>query len=134
MRPVVLSPPAESDPLARELERRVFANLKKPELRRIFARMWATVVVVCRPGPSSSGEGAGHSRGTTLTLRFDYGLLTIHEGRVGRPDVTLWGTAEEILGLSFVRTFLPGVGVQVFGKGAHPRLVYRLVRILDDGS
>src|SRR5690606_16051146 len=133
MRPVVLSPPAESDPLARELERRVLANLKKPEVRRTFARMWATVVVVCRPSPASAGDG-GYSRGTTLTLRFDYGILTIHEGRVGRPDITLWGTAEEILGLSLLRTLLPGVGAQVFGKGAHRRLVYRLVRILDDGS
>src|SRR5690606_29928412 len=32
-------------------------------------------------------------------LRFDWGRLMIHEGRVGRPDVTLWGSAESILAL-----------------------------------
>lgn len=134
MRRVVLSPLAENDPLAQELERRVLAHLRKPGLLQSFVKMWATVVIVCRPDEPGRGPlAAMDGRGTTLTLRFDYGSLTIHEGRVGRPDVTVWGTAAEILSMGVFRTFLPGVGPQVFGKGAHPKLVFQLVRILDGG-
>lgn len=141
MRRVVLSPPAEKDPLAQELQRRVVANLTKPPVLRSFSRMWATVVIVCRPavnpdGAPASGDAARltlDGRGTTLTLRFDYGSLTIHEGRVGRPDITVWGTVDEILSIGLFRTFLPGVGAQMFGKAAHLRLAFRLARVLDGG-
>lgn len=135
MRRVVLSPPAAKDPLAQELERRIAWNLTRPTALRSFAKMWATVVIVCRPSATSDEtRSALADRSTTLTLRFDYGSLTIHEGRVGRPDITVWGTAAEILSIDLFRTFLPGVGPRIFGKGAHPRLAYRLARILDESG
>jgi hypothetical protein len=90
---VDLGPRADADPLAREIRRRVVANLEHGGRLRAFQRMWGTVVVVA---VLDEAFGAAH---TTLTLRFDWGRLMIHEGRVGRPDVTLWGSPAGILRL-----------------------------------
>lgn len=133
-RSIVLSIQAEKDAFAREIQRRIEANLQKPSCLRAFRKMWATVVLICRPeeGPSSaSPQVLDALRLSTLTLRFDYGELTIHEGRVGRPDITVWGTPSQILELGKLRTLLPGVGAQIFGQGTHLRLVLRLGRLLD---
>lgn len=91
---VDLGPRADADPLAREIRRRIVANLEHGGRLAAFRRMWGTVVIV-----AVSEEGGGTPTHTTLTLRFDWGRLMIHEGRVGRPDVTLWGTPEGILSL-----------------------------------
>lgn len=89
-----LGPRADANPLAREIRRRIVANLEHGGGLRAFRRMWGTIVILA-VGPESSGAPTH----TTLTLRFDWGRLMIHEGRVGRPDVTLWGSAEAILAL-----------------------------------
>lgn len=89
---VDLGPRARTDPLALEIERRLLAQPRSSLARATFERTWGTVVLVRRLPPA-----ALHLR--ELTLRFDYGRLVIHDGRVGRPDVTLWGTDEQILGL-----------------------------------
>lgn len=91
---VDLGPRADADPLAREIRRRVLTKLERGEGLGAFRRMWGTVVLV-----AVRDDSAGGTTHTTLTLRFDWGRLMIHEGRVGRPDVTLWGTPESILGL-----------------------------------
>jgi hypothetical protein len=91
---VDLGPRADADPLAREIRRRVTAKLERGEGLAAFRSMWGTVVVV-----AVGDDGAGGTSHTTLTLRFDWGRLMIHEGRVGRPDVTLWGSPDSILGL-----------------------------------
>jgi hypothetical protein len=125
---ITLSSDAERDELAREIRRRIEANLRNESRRQSFERMWATVVLIASV-PHSAGSRA---HPTTLTLRFDYGELTIHAGRVGRPDVTVSGTAAEILGLSTRRTWITNVGPEVFGGRTHPRLIWRLARLLDD--
>ena len=91
---VDLGPRADADSLAREIRRRIVANLERGGRLAAFRRMWGTVVIV-----AVSEEQGGTLTHTTLTLRFDWGRLMIHEGRVGRPDVTLWGSPEAILGL-----------------------------------
>ncbi len=122
--------------------------------------MWGTVVVVAtsgaRPGGASE-TGEELSNQTTLTLRFDWGRLMIHEGRVGRPDVTLWGPVDSILALgdgpklptarwaelmsaaASSRTLRPvwALGslvrtrrVRIYGLAANARFVWRLAGLL----
>lgn len=84
---------AERDPLALEIKRRVLAHPVGSLGERALTRMWGTVVVVRRDPPAT---------GLTLrelTLRFDYGRLVVHDGRVGRPHLSLWGTDAEVLSL-----------------------------------
>jgi hypothetical protein len=109
---VVLTLAAEKNALAREVRRRLVSNLADPALLRSFRKMWGTLIIVCREDPyHPPPEPLGNSAAGTLTLRFDYGTLTIHEGRVGRPDATLWGSAREILAYNAWRSWVPG-GVQ----------------------
>lgn len=110
---VDLGPRAQNDPLAREIRRRILRNIQLGRAERSFARMWGTVVIVRRATHTAK---AGSGRPAELTLRFDYGHLLVHGGRVGRPDVTLWGTDEEVLGLGDeVRSFDDKVGVSALG-------------------
>ncbi len=73
--------------------------------------------------------------GTSLTLRFDFGRLTIHDGIVGVPDVTLLGAERDIEDLAdarvvpFLRLPLPGK-LRIYGLALHPRLVSRVMRLL----
>jgi hypothetical protein len=151
---------AVDDPLARELRRRIVANLERGKGARAFRRMWGTVVVVATNGARQGGIVVGGEElasQTTLTLRFDWGRLMIHEGRVGRPDVTLWGPVESILALgdgprlpaarfgdllstaASSRTLRPlwalgnlvrSRSVRIYGLGVHARFVWRLARLL----
>jgi hypothetical protein len=136
-RAIYLTEAAEKVGLACELRRRITHNLEKAENQKAFARMWGTVVLVCR-GRTSEDTSPGFPSGavafrdtSSLTLRFDYGVLTIHEGRVGRPHLTLWGTEAQILSLNGLKALMPGVGFEVFGRGTHPRLAFRFGRLLD---
>ncbi len=151
---VQLGPGADTDPVAREIRRRVVANLERGRCRRAFARMWGTVVVATARSGALSEDGLPGEPETTITLRFDWGRLMIHEGRVGRPDVTLWGTADDIFALGElggdVRRKLGAVGMsdtlapmwalfalrrrpglKIYGLRLHARLVWRLARLLD---
>ncbi len=154
-----LGPRAVDDPLARELRRRITQNLERGRGAAAFRRMWGTVVIVAilpasRETPDADLDLANQ---TTLTLRFDWGRLMIHEGRVGRPDVTLWGPVESILGLADRPARLPwraserfaGLlssralsplwaftnlcsvpNLRVYGLPTKGRLVWRLARLL----
>lgn len=171
---------AQSDPLAREIRRRVIAAAARPAVQRQFARMWGTVVLLRRsefgcalgsPPPADLGSrpnlapnrephpGSSSNHGSApspeLTLRFDYGTLVIHRGRVGRPDITLFGTDEDILSLGggaseallerallgsmsvYLRALRAmslggpsGEGLRIFGRTAHPLFVARLGLLL----
>lgn len=157
---IELGPRAAQDPLACEIERRIRANLDRGVGVRSFTSMWGTLVLVCKDDAKDAATGAATDRRvaygvrpprSTLTLRFDYGHLSIHEGRVGRPDVTLWGTSEEILGLGAARSdrgassdasasFLrrarafrnvlrPGA-LRIFGRATRPRLALRFAMLI----
>lgn len=154
---VDLSPRAHRDPLSIALRARILENLRCPAVARLFSRMWGTFVVVQKL-PHQERAGSGHLRLKELTLRFDYGHLVIHGGRVGRPDVTLWGSFDEVLGIGQRLLVRPnalwggrgqrqaalvsalyavawgegreGEGLQIFGRLSHPRLVYGFARLV----
>jgi hypothetical protein len=139
---VDLAPGADHDPLAQGLAARVRAALEDAGSARLFRRMRGAVGIVADDAD------------TALTLRFDFGRLTIHEGLVGVPTVTIRGHTRSLEALSN----LPGIStggilasarsvpevlralrvdeLKVYGLMSHPRLVLRLLRLLaaDPGS
>jgi hypothetical protein len=142
--PVVdLGPGAEHDPLARSLAEIVRANVSREWQRREFARLRGSAAVVA------------DDAGTALTLRFDFGRLTIHDGVVGVPDVTIRGTTRDIEALTrlpfnsalgvplaglkddegraavlLVLRALRGGALKIYGMTFHARFVLRLLRVL----
>ena len=95
-------------------------------------------------------------RRLSATLRFDHGVLTIHDGLVGLPDITLCGDMAELRALaalgvprwatrSSVRvageqgasgawrrasSALASGELRIYGLWRHPRLALRLWRLL----
>lgn len=145
MEPTIdLAPGAEDNVLAVELAERIRENLaahrdKVADLRALRA----TVLIVA--------QDAGES----LTLRFDDGRVTVHDGSVGVPWVTFCGDADALrrlpdfpltprLRLPLLRPFsgdgrdtfwsLTGLwlrgDIKVYGLLSHPRTVFRLLRVL----
>ncbi len=140
MEPIVdLAPGAGEDSLAVLFATLVRENLGDEARRRDFARLRASIGVVA------------DDAGTALTLRFDFGKLTIHEGLVGVPTITIRGQAADIEKLaelpnqidlatltdrdSFralwkVSAALRARRLKIYGLVSHPRLVLRLLRVL----
>ncbi len=86
---IELAPGAEDNGLANMLADLVRQNLDaKPHKKNDFTALTGSVTIV-----ADDAEVA-------LTLRFDHGRLTIHDGIVGIPDVTIRGTSDTILALS----------------------------------
>ncbi|HVY45269.1 MAG TPA: hypothetical protein VHB21_05290, partial [Minicystis sp.] len=86
MEPLVdLGPGAEDNPLAVELAERIRQNLsERPAKAADFRALRGTVFVAL----SDTGE--------SITLRFDHGRLTIHEGQVGVPMLTFCGDTADL--------------------------------------
>ena len=139
MDPVVdLAPGADHDPLARQLAERVRSALAHDGVRGEFAKMRGSVGMVA------------DDVDTALTLRFDFGRLTIHEGLIGIPTVTIRGATADLEALSSLSMAGSGFGalrdasraaahvaralrsrrLKVYGLISHPRLVVRLFRVL----
>ncbi len=145
MDPIIdLAPGAEDNPLAVELAARIRTNVAAhPKKRADFRSLRGSVLVVAQ------------DEGESLTLRFDHGRLTIHDGNVGIPWVTLCADLAVLRALPdvplsrFLR--LPLVGswtgeagttarrllgqlatgeIKVYGLTAHPRTVVCLLRVL----
>lgn len=143
--PIVdLAPGAEENDLAVLFADALRHNLRtNMRARRSFAAMRATVHVVAVDTVES------------VTMRFDHGRVTLHEGTIGIPAVTLCGDREAILGLTSVPlSRWLGVPVPnplrardwaalralfrrlserkliVYGFFSHPRLVTRVLRVL----
>jgi hypothetical protein len=140
----------EENPLAGELARVLRANLLADEgspgkARRLadFRALRGAVLIVAQ------------DTGDTVTLRFDHGRLTVHDGHIGVPQLTLCGDETVLLGLCELplsrlgRLPLPslfssderarfgasmgallGEGLTIYGLLAHPRMLLRLLRIL----
>jgi hypothetical protein len=136
VKPIIdLAPGADENELATELAARVRANLeKRPKNLADFRALRATILVVA----DDTGE--------SLTLRFDHGRLTIHDGAIGIPAVTFCAARELLLGLPeapirrwlrspravwrhFVAPIASG-GLKIYGLAAHPRLVLASLRLL----
>lgn len=142
MEPVVdLAPGADHDPLARQLAERVRSALERDAARRVFLQMRGAIGIVA------------DDVDTALTLRFDFGRLTIHEGLVGVPTVTIRGATSDLEALSSLSIAGTGVGalgdttraaarvagslraqrLKIYGLISHPRLVLRFLRVLARG-
>jgi hypothetical protein len=89
MHTIELAPGAEDNGLATMLADLVRQNLEaKPHKELDFAALQGSVAIV-----ADDAEVA-------LTLRFDAGHLTIHDGIVGIPDLAIRGSSDTILALS----------------------------------
>ena len=142
MTPIIdVAPRAEDNPLAVRLASLVRDNLDRcPHKRRDFDALRGSIAVV-----------ADDTRDAT-TLRFDHGRLTVHDGIVGVPDVTVRGSEERILALPNLRvskrtgfvsldrrglqearalaSSLRSGKLRVYGLGLRLPLVVRLLRVL----
>jgi hypothetical protein len=139
--PVVdLAPGAEQDPLAQMFAGLVRDSVRDERTRREFDRLRASVGVVA------------DDSGSALTLRFDFGRLTVHEGLVGIPTVTIRGMTSDIEALAdlpfrghSVRALTDREGraalktvigalrkrrLKIYGLVLHARLVLRLLSVL----
>jgi hypothetical protein len=86
---VRLAPGAEDNGLASMLADLVRQNLEaKPHKNGDFRTLACSVAIVAEDAE------------VALTLRFHLGTLTIHDGIVGIPDVTIRGSSDTILALS----------------------------------
>ncbi|NOU29481.1 MAG: hypothetical protein HOO96_16375 [Polyangiaceae bacterium] len=142
MSTVVLSPGAEENGLACMLADLMRQNLEaKPHKLRDFRRMSGDVAIVAEDADVS------------LTLRFARGTLTILDGIVGVPKLTVRGTADVIMLLSnmpirfglplptrgdadsmdVARTVMRAMGageLHTYGMLQHPRLFLQVTRVM----
>jgi hypothetical protein len=140
---VELAPGAEENGLAKMLAELVRQNLQaKPHKQADFAALRGRVAIVADDAD------------VALTMRFQRGgRLTIHDGIVGIPDVTIRGPSEAVLALSnmplVTRLGLPIPGnreamktvrmvagamrdgtLHVYGMAFHLPLVLKLTRVM----
>lgn len=134
-----LAPGADENPLATELAGRIRAHLDTSRKKlAVFRAMRGTFLVVA--------EDTGES----LTLRFDHGRLTIHDGAIGVPGVTLCAPREVLLRLPdtrlrrillqprvFWRSLIAPVAkgeLKIYGLITSPRVVASFLRLLSPGA
>lgn len=92
MEPIVdLAPGADSSPLAAYFARRVRDALSDPKRKRSFFALKAAIFAV------------DFDSGNAVTLRFDHGRLTVHEGAIGVPSVTFGGPLRALTSLHRLR-------------------------------
>lgn len=136
MEPIVdLAPGAEENALGLELAESIRKNLADPAKRRSFAALRGAVLIVAQ------------DLGDSLTLRFDHGRLTIHDGTVGIPTITFCADLEtlrrlrdvsasrffRLLSIGSARSLIAQItrgDLQIYGLSAHPRMVVRFLRLI----
>jgi hypothetical protein len=143
---IALAPGAEENEVAVWVASRVDESLReRPDSHRDFSAIRAAVAMVAS------------DRRESVTLRFDHGYLTIHDGMLGIPDLTLCGDFAALVGLADIplsragRLPLPPLNaarrsawrttalelvsgeLKVYGMFSHPRLLMRLLRLLSMG-
>ena len=144
MEPIVdLAPGADDNALAIRFAETLRERLRAdPRRGQDFRALRASVFVVAQ------------DTGEALTLRFDHGRLTVHDGALGMPTVTFCGDQAALMllfelplvpwlrlpgRLPFqsagsdawhqVRKLLRSGELKIYGMVAHPRTVTRLVRL-----
>jgi hypothetical protein len=143
-----LAPGAEDNPVAVELAAVIRKNIgESPKKQADFRGLRGSILMVAQ------------DRGESLTLRFDLGRLTIHDGAVGVPSLTICGDYEALRKLADVPLTpwlrLPGTrpfsrkdagsfrqlvgqyfqgNIKIYGLAAHPRTFVRLLRIFSSRS
>jgi SCP-2 sterol transfer family len=135
---IELTPAAENNGLASMVASLILQNLNdKPQKRGDFAKMRGRIAVVAEDAR------------VAMTLLFSGNMLTVHDGIVGVPDVTVRAQSDDIIQMSLVELTptlaLPDFGgevmkvvmqksqsgsIRVFGALLHPALVLRLTRLL----
>jgi len=139
-----LAPGAEDNSLALELADRIRTNIARSDQKRAdFRALRGSVLMVAQ------------DRGEALTLRFDHGRLTIHDGTVGIPSLTFCGDLAALRRLQDMpvsrwlrlpvaglirregrETFRAILGLwyrgdlMAYGLLAHPRTLVFLLRVL----
>jgi hypothetical protein len=89
METIELAPGADDNGLAVMLADLVRQNIEaKPHKGEDFRSLRGSVAIVAEDAD------------VALTMRFDGGKMTIHDGIVGIPDVTIRGSSDTILALS----------------------------------
>jgi len=141
------APGAEDNPLAVWIGQLVAENVAAhAACRRDFGVLRAAVAMVAP------------DRRLSVTLRFDHGQLTIHDGMIGIPDVTLCGDYEVLVAVANIplspigRLPLPPLSrartgawrttalelvsgeLKVYGLLSHPLVLVRLLRLLSTGQ
>ncbi len=92
---IAFAPEAEHNPLAVWVAETLRERLRRdPRRRRDFVGLRAAVVLVAK------------DRRLSVTLRFDHGFLTVHDGMMGIPDVTFCGDYEALTELAKLRALL----------------------------
>lgn len=103
MDPIVdLAPGADESVLARFFSERVRDTVRNAKRRATFFSLKATIFVV------------DFDSGSATTLRFDHGRLTIHDGTIGMPSVTIGGPLHALLSLDRIR--FADIPRALFGK------------------
>jgi hypothetical protein len=143
-----LAPGAEDNQLAVELVEQVRRNVaRSTKKNRDFRSLRGSVLIVAQDTQS------------VLTMRFDHGRLTVHEGAVGIPSVTLCGDERVLRDLTRLKLSswlrLPRVvprtsrdvtgrtlwdfaqamaaeRLTVYGLLSHPRLFLCLLRVVSN--
>jgi hypothetical protein len=129
---------AENNGLANMVASLILQNLHdKPQKRGDFARMRGRVAIIAEDAL------------VAMTLEFTGNMLTVHDGIVGVPNVTVRAQSDDIIQMSLVeltpRFALPDFrgaamkqvmkksqsgDIRVFGALENPALVLRLTRLL----
>jgi hypothetical protein len=147
MEPIIdLAPGAEENPLATHFSQLIGGNLQRDSRRAWeFRALRGAVLMVAQDSA------------TSLTMRFDHGRLTLHDGVIGIPSVTFCGDEQVLFRLSKIAFHqwlkIPKLGVlhrsasipfrelvdhvtsgdlKIYGLVAHPRLVFTLLRLLSN--
>ncbi len=135
---IELAPGAEENGFAAMLATLVRQNLDdRPEKKATFLRMRGRVAIVIE------------DLGTAVTLVFDAGRLTVHDGIHGVPDATMRASSDYVMKMSLVeidaRTGLPSLDgeatrevlaasrrgdIRVFGALTSAGLLARLTRVM----
>lgn len=144
---VACAPGAEDNSLAMWLAERIEQSLaEREDAMRDFYALRAAVAVVAP------------DKRLQATLRFDHGYLTVHDGMMGIPDVTLCADEQVLKGLADIplsrwgrlpipplrpsrariwrKTFLELLSgeLKIYGLFTEARVVLRLLRLLSRGK
>ncbi|MCA9621709.1 MAG: hypothetical protein KC731_21950 [Myxococcales bacterium] len=143
---IAQAPGAEDNPLAVWLTERIESALaSRDDARRELYALRAAVAVVAP------------DKALQVTLRFDHGHVTVHDGMMGIPDVTFCGDEEVLRALADVKLSrwgqlpLPPLAssraalwrrsavdllsgeLKIYGLLSHARIVLRVLRLLTEG-
>jgi hypothetical protein len=132
-----LAPGADENSLATELSSRIRAHLEQqPKKVADFRGMRGAILVVAE------------DTAEIVTLRFDHGRLTVHDGTIGIPAVTFCAPRDTLLRLSDVprvrwiklpspaaafRNLIAPVAkgeLKIYGLITRPRFILSFLRIL----